>query len=76
MTESQTAAPAKDYEHDHGNSVAAWTGVVLMMVGFLIASIGVGMTSVVVTVVGFVVVALGGVAWKVLSAMGVGGGTH
>ncbi len=73
---SQAAKPAKDYEHDHGNSVAAWTGVLIIMLGFLIASIGVAILSLWATVAGFVVVAVGGAAWKVLSAMGYGDGTH
>ena len=42
MTDSRQTASMqeRDWEHDHGNSVAAWTGVVLIMLGFLISSIG------------------------------------
>ncbi len=79
MTDSRQA-PAEathDAPHDdHGNSVAAWTGVGLIMLGFLIASIGVGMTSLWISVIGGVVVLIGAVAWRVLSSMGFGSGTR
>lgn len=78
MTDSRQTASTneRDWEHDHGNSVAAWTGVALIMLGFLIASIGVGMTSLWVSVAGGVVVVIGAAAWKILGAMGYGAGTH
>ncbi|WP_088290413.1 HGxxPAAW family protein [Kineosporia sp. A_224] len=76
MTDSQATTPAHDYEQDHGNSVAAWTGVALIMLGFLVSSIGVGILSLWVSIAGGVVVVIGAVAWKVLSSMGYGAGTH
>ncbi|WP_088315111.1 HGxxPAAW family protein [Kineosporia sp. R_H_3] len=76
MTDSQATTPVRDYEHDHGNSVAAWTGVALIMLGFLVASIGVGILSLWVSIAGGVVVVIGAAAWKVLSSMGYGAGTH
>ena len=78
MTDSRQTASMqeRDWEHDHGNSVAAWTGVVLIMLGFLISSIGVGMTSLWVSIAGGGVVVVGAAAWKILLAMGYGVGTH
>jgi hypothetical protein len=82
MTDSRQAAPAQgaaaqhEVHEDHGNSVAAWTGVAVIMLGFLVASIGVGMTSVWISIVGGVVVVLGAAAWKVLAALGYGTATR
>jgi hypothetical protein len=81
MTDSRPATPdvhaAEHEEHeDHGHSVAAWTGVFVMMFGFLISSIGVGVLSVWISVLGGVVVVAGAAAWKILSAMGYGSGIH
>lgn len=56
----------------HGNSVAAWTAVGLMMAGFLVMSFGVGLTTMWLFVVGAVVVVAGAIAGKVMSAMGFG----
>jgi hypothetical protein len=75
MTDSrqQTPAPAQHHE-DHGNSVAAWTSVVIIMLGSLLATIAVIVGSTPLFVVGIVVAILGGIAAKVLSAMGFGSG--
>jgi hypothetical protein len=60
-------------QHDaHGQSVASWTTVGVIMLGALIMSIAVVVTNVWVFVLGAVVVVLGAVAGKVLSAMGFG----
>jgi hypothetical protein len=81
MTDSRPAAPdARQTPHeeheDHGHSVAAWTGVGVMLLGFLVMSIGVGVLSVWISIVGAVIVVAGAAAWKVLAAMGYGSGTH
>lgn len=60
-------------QHDaHGQSVASWTAVGIIVLGALIMAIAVVITTVWVFVVGAVVVVLGAVAGKVLSAMGFG----
>lgn len=56
----------------HGNSVAAWTLVILVMLGALLGSIGVSIPSIAFVVVGAVVVVIGLVAGKVLSLAGYG----
>jgi len=56
----------------HGNSVAAWTGVGVVLLGSVICCIAVVATSLWLFIGGLVVVALGGVVGKVLAGMGYG----
>jgi len=70
---AESRQPQVHDAHDsHGGSVAAWTAVGLIMVGFLIMSIAVLVKSVPLFVVGAVVIVLGAIAGKVLAAMGFG----
>ena len=64
--------PAPRVDPHHGNNVASWTAVAVMVVGFIIAAVGVGMASVPVCVVGAVVIVAGAIAGKVMSGMGLG----
>jgi hypothetical protein len=66
------AAQAGSHLHHHGNSVAAWTAVGVMLVGVLLMCVAVVALTAWLFVVGVVVVALGAVTGKVLSAMGFG----
>src|SRR5690348_3128591 len=60
-------------QHDaHGQSLASWTAVGIIVFGVLIMAIAVIITTVWLFVVGVVIVVLGVVAGKVLSAMGFG----
>lgn len=63
------------HEPGHGNSVAAWTAVAIILVGTLVMALAVIFTTLWVFVVGVVVVVLGVLAGKVLGAMGFGA-TH
>lgn len=66
-------APHVEPDHaGHGQSPAAWTAVFTCMAGTLIMCIAVVIASVWLFIVGAVVFAGGGVAGKVLSAMGFG----
>ena len=56
----------------HGNSVAAWTAVGIMLIGALIGAVAVAVWSMPGLVVGVVVIVLGVIAWKVLDKMGYG----
>jgi hypothetical protein len=56
----------------HGQSMASWTAVGIIMFGALVMAIAVIVTTVWLFVVGAVIVVLGAVAGKVLSAMGFG----
>lgn len=69
--------PATGIPHDpygHGHSVAAWTAVGVVMLGFLLMSIAVavGWGATWLFVVGVVVVVVGALLGKVLGAMGFG----
>jgi hypothetical protein len=63
---------AQHGQPSHGNTVAAWTAVGILLVAALIMSIAVIMASVTVFVVGAVVAVLGIVAGKVLTLAGYG----
>ena len=61
----------ESHQH-HGNSVAAWTAVAILLVGFTIMALAVLFPSVLLFVVGIVVAVLGAVAGKVLAMAGYG----
>lgn len=60
------------HEEDHGHSIAAWTAVIIILVGSALASLAVVLTSTPLFVIGLVICALGAVAGKVLSMAGYG----
>ncbi len=68
---AQTPHVAPDHDN-HGQSVAAWTAVGIMMLGALIMSIAVVIATVWVFVLGAVVVVIGVIAGRLLAAMGFG----
>jgi hypothetical protein len=57
----------------HGNTPAAWTGVSIVLLGFLVGGIGLVIDSMPVFWVGVVVGLLGGVVGLIMSKMGLGG---
>ena len=71
MAEKRQPEVAVPHE-SHGNSVAAWTAVSIIALGFLLATAAVVARTPVLFVIGAVVVVVGAVAGKVLSAMGFG----
>jgi hypothetical protein len=62
----------QEIHEDHGHSFAAWTAVIVIIVGSAIASLAVVLRSVPLFVVGIVVCVLGAVAGKVLGMAGYG----
>jgi hypothetical protein len=70
--QTPTMAHGTGHGVGHGNSVAAWTAVGIIMVGFLIMCLSVAVTMMWIFVVGVVVVVIGAIAGKVLAAMGFG----
>jgi hypothetical protein len=62
---------AEDKE-PHGNSVAAWVSVVIMMVGFLVAALAVMKASHTMFYAGIAAVVVGAILWPVLARMGYG----
>lgn len=60
-------------DHDgHGNSVAAWASVIIMMIGFAVAALGIARASVPMAIGGGVVVLIGAIVWPILARMGYG----
>jgi hypothetical protein len=56
----------------HGHTTAAWTAVIIMLIGFTIAGVTLPLAQEWLFFVGFGVVALGAVVGKVLQMMGLG----
>ncbi|HET8613957.1 MAG TPA: HGxxPAAW family protein [Actinomycetales bacterium] len=63
--------PASHGSH-HGNSVAAWTMVIIVALGSLVGAVGICIPSITVIVVGAVIVVIGLIAGKLLSLAGYG----
>jgi len=64
-------SPATRASH-HGNSVAAWTMVLIVGIGSLLASIGVAVPSMTLVIIGAVIIVIGLVVGKVMSLAGYG----
>jgi hypothetical protein len=71
VTASERTGHAAAGAH-HGNSVAAWTMVLIVMLGALVVSVGISMGNLTVDIVGVVIVVVGLVVGKVLSLAGYG----
>ncbi|MEI2775883.1 MAG: HGxxPAAW family protein [Tetrasphaera sp.] len=61
----------EDHE-GHGNSVAAWASVIIMLFGFAVAALGVMNASVPTAIGGGVVILIGAAVWPILARMGMG----
>lgn len=59
----------------HGNTPAAWTGVMVILVGFVVGGLGLVIGSWLVFWVGVVLAVLGPIAGKVMQMMGLGAET-
>ena len=60
----------------HGNTPAAWTGVLLMLLGFVVGGIGLVIGSMPVFWVGVALNPLGIIVGKVMQKMGLGAEQH
>jgi hypothetical protein len=56
----------------HGNTPAAWTGVVIILAGFVVGGIGMVIDNWTVFWVGVALVPIGGIVGKVMQKMGLG----
>lgn len=56
----------------HGNTPAAWTGVFIILVGFVIGGIGMVIDQWTLFWVGVALVPIGGIVGKVMQKMGLG----
>lgn len=59
----------------HGNTPAAWTGVMVILVGFVVGGLGLVIGSWLVFWIGVVLAVLGPIAGKVMQMMGLGAET-
>jgi hypothetical protein len=60
-------------EHDnHGQTPANWTGASIIMLAFLIGTLGVVLAQPLVFWLGVILIPVGIVVWKVMSGMGYG----
>jgi hypothetical protein len=59
-------------EGGHGNTVAAWTMVAIMIIGSIVSAVGMWIASPAVFWAGAVVIVIGGIVGKVLQVMGHG----
>jgi uncharacterized protein DUF6704 len=60
----------------HGNTPAAWTGVVIILVGFTVGGLGLVIDSWLTFWIGVVLCPLGAVVGKVMQKMGLGAEPH
>lgn len=65
-------AHGRQHATHHGNSLAAWVMVLLLMLGALVAAIGVSVPSITLDVIGAVIVVIALIVGKVLSLAGYG----
>lgn len=72
MTDDPRSPAATAHAVGHGNSVAAWTAVGVIVLGSLISSIALPFALVWLFWVGIVVIVIGAILGKVLTAMGFG----
>src|SRR3954452_14156717 len=76
-TQRAGQAPHVEPDHNsHGQSIASWTAVAVVMLGALTMAIAVVIAAAWLFVVGAVIDVLGGITGKVLSAMGFGVSGH
>ena len=71
MAENQQTKAVAHHE-SHGNSVAAWSTVIVMMAGFLLMALSVVVSVTALFFVGIGVIVVGAILGKVMSAMGYG----
>jgi hypothetical protein len=60
----------------HGNTPAAWTGVVIILVGFVLGGIGLIVDNWVIFWIGVILWPIGGIVGMVLQKLGMGAQRH
>lgn len=61
---------------DEGNSIAGWIGVTIMVLGFIVGTVGMFINADIVTYVGAGIVIVGAIAWPILKLAGLGPKGH
>jgi uncharacterized membrane protein len=70
----QQIAPVQ--HEDHGSTPAAWTAVIIIMIAFVVGTLGIMVGSWPMFWVGVALVVVGAIAGKVLAMMGMGKKQH
>jgi hypothetical protein len=60
----------------HGNTPAAWTGVVIVLIGFLLGGLGLVLDNWTMFWIGVILWPVAGVVIKIMQRMGLGADTH
>ncbi len=66
----------EEQHEDHGHSVAAWTGVGVILLGTAIAAVAFVLPSLILAIIGAAVIVLGIAAGKTMSMAGYGSKGH
>ena len=61
-----------EHHEDEGHSIAGWTGVTVMLLGFFLGTLGLFIDMMVLVWVGVGLVVVGAILWPVLKAFGFG----
>ena len=73
----QARLPEPEEVHDdHGNSVAAWTGVTIMILGSILWTLGIVISQDIIMWIGVALTVIGALAWPIGVKMGYGGASH
>ncbi|SJM53576.1 HGxxPAAW family protein [Gulosibacter sp. 10] len=59
-----------------GNSVAGWASVLIIILGFLVGTVGLFLVQDIVVYIGIGLVVLGAILWPILHAVGLGPKAH
>lgn len=76
MADKRQSTQVVPPHESHGNSVAAWTAVAILMVGFLLLTVAWVQGDVTLYVVSAVVLVAGAATGKILAVMGYGEKKH
>ncbi|WP_462417656.1 HGxxPAAW family protein [Kytococcus sp. Marseille-QA3725] len=72
-TERPVRPPEPEELHDdHGHSVAAWTGTILMILGSILVTAGIVAGQDLLIWIGVIVTVVGALAWPIMAKMGFG----
>ncbi|MFD2758898.1 HGxxPAAW family protein [Gulosibacter faecalis] len=67
---------SKYHVEDEGNSVAGWTGFVLIVLGFAVGTVGLFLQLDLVLWIGVGLIPLGAIVWVIMQAAGLGPKAH
>ncbi len=72
MSQQQSVEAGTAHHDDHGSTPAAWTTVTIIMIAFLVGTIGIMIGSWVTFGIGAALVVVGAIVGKVMQMMGMG----